>query len=424
MSNVIMLSKNLMQFVFGAGVTFHDIRAAKTFIWAVVGLLLSETIHLNKWALYREGSAQLASKEKQFSRWVHNERIEPMAIFAPLVRALMEQVKDAPIYLALDTSQLWKRFVIVRLALVYRGRALPVGWVVFASKSATVSVVSYQHMLAQVAAQIPCGCHVVLLADRGFLHVKLMRLVRQLGWHFRIRVKLSTKIHRATGKSRSVKQLLPEPGAVRFFNNVLLSNHRFGPVHLVVAYPRTSDGFKKWVIVSSEPTSLDTLAEYEKRFSIEENFLDDKSNGFQLESSQIEDSMGLSRLCLVMATATLYLTSTGTAIVEMGKRSLVDTHLERGLSYFQIGWRWVKRALVFGEKLVGFLWISSGPDPDPSMASKKQFFAPDRWISSLELIDDTPLWREQALQLVRNSIRRVGLAVALVLFHYLHFVVF
>lgn len=424
MTNIIMLVKNVMQFVFDTGVKLHDVRVATTFAWAVVGLLMSETVHLNKWALYRVGSAKLSSKEKQFSRWLHNERIEPMRIFAPLVRALMEQLKDETIYLALDTSQLWERFVIVRLAVVYRGRALPVGWVVFASKSATVSVASYQHMLAQVAAQIPPDCHVVLLADRGFLHVKLMRLVRQIGWHFRIRVKLSTKIHRATGKPGSVKQLLPQPGGVRFFKNVLLSDQRFGPVHLVVAYPRTTDGFKQWVIVSSEPTSLDTLAEYEKRFSIEENFLDDKSNGFQLESSQIEDSMGLSRLCLILATATLYLNSTGTAVVEMGKRSLVDPHSERGLSYFQIGWRWVKRAFFFGEKLVGFLWFSSQPDPAPSLASHKQFSAPDRWISSLELIDDTPLWIGLAQHLIHDSIRLLGFAVALVFLHYLYFVAF
>ncbi|MEM1010207.1 MAG: hypothetical protein AAGJ35_14530 [Myxococcota bacterium] len=263
----------------------------------------------------------------------------------------------------------------------------------------------------------------VLLADRGFLHVKLMRLVRQIGWHFRIRVKLSTKIHRATGKPTSVKCLLPQPGGVRFYKNVLLSDQRFGPVHLVVAYPRTTDGFKQWVIVSSEPTSLQTVAEYEKRFSIEENFLDDKSNGFQLESSQIADSMGLSRLCLILATATLYLNSTGTAVVEMDKRPLVDPHLERGLSYFRIGWRWVKYALTFNEKLVGFLWISSDPDdPAPSMASLKQFMAPDRWISSLELFDDTPIWTDQIQQFVDDSVRQLGLVAALVLFHYLFFV--
>ena len=47
----------------------------------------------------------------------------------------------------------------------------------------------------------------MLLADRGFMDIKLMRLMRQLGWHFRIRVKFSVFIHRATKGKRKVKAL-------------------------------------------------------------------------------------------------------------------------------------------------------------------------------------------------------------------------
>lgn len=83
--------------------------------------------------------------------------------------------------------------------------------------------------------------------------------------------------------------------------------------------------------------------------------------------------MALSRLCLLLATATIYLVSTGTAIVEMEKRHLVDAHWERGLSYLQIGWRWVKRALHLGARLLDRIWLSSEPDPEPAMASRKQF---------------------------------------------------
>lgn len=88
------------------------------------------------------------------------------------------------------------------------------------------------------------------------------------------------------------------------------------------------------------------------RFDIEEGFLDFKLAGFQLESSQLEDSESLSRLLLILATATLYLVSTGTAIVEMGKRRWVDPHWFRSPSYLQIGWRWVKRTLAWDEKLL------------------------------------------------------------------------
>lgn len=78
---------------------------------------------------------------------------------------------------------------------------------------------------------------------------------------------------------------------------------------------------------------------YGLRFDIEENFLDDKSGGFQLESSELFDSQALVRLGMVMAAATLYLVSSGLAVVARGLRPLVDAHWKRGLSYFQIGWR-------------------------------------------------------------------------------------
>ena len=68
MNNHITLFNNLMQFVYEAGIRFHDLRALITFVWALVGLIISETIHLNMWALYRPGSANAASKERQLSR--------------------------------------------------------------------------------------------------------------------------------------------------------------------------------------------------------------------------------------------------------------------------------------------------------------------------------------------------------------------
>lgn len=372
MNNHNTLFYNLIQFICKTGLRFPDLRLMFTFGWAVAGLLLCETVHLSQWALFRPGPQLVASKERQFLRWLHNERIRPMLVYPPLIAAALADWGTETIYLALDTSQLWHRFVIIRVAVVYRGRAIPVGWVVCASKSATVQVALYQRLLAQIAVTLPAESRIVLLADRAFMDVKLMRLIRDLGWRFRIRVKVSTWVYRATKGRRKVRALMPKPGGARFFSHVWLTEQRFGPVHLALAYVRTDTGYEQWAIVSDEPVSLETFDEYGLRFDIEENFLDDKSAGFQLESSKIRDSMALSRLCLVMATATLYLVSTGTAVVATGKRRLVDTHWQRGLSYFQIGWRWVKQALHLGEKLLDFVWLDSTPDPCPAIASKKQ----------------------------------------------------
>lgn len=54
-------------------------------------------------------------------------------------------------------------------------------------------------------------------------------------------------------------------------------------VYLVVAHDKLSD--EAWVIVSDEPTTLQTFAQYRLRFEVAELFLDLKSNGFNLEAS-------------------------------------------------------------------------------------------------------------------------------------------
>jgi hypothetical protein len=385
-SNHTTLFTNLMKFICGAGMRLPDLRLTATFVWAVFGLIVSESIHLNQWALFRGGKANVASKERQFSRWLHNDRVRPMLVYQTSVAKVVAEWAEQRLYLALDTSQLWGRFTIVCLSLVYRGRALPLGWVVCASGSATVAVARYQRMLAQVAAQLPTRSKVILLADRGFMDVKLLRLLRQLGWHYRIRLRQSVYVHRATKGKQKVKALMPPPGQARFFSYVWLTDQRYGPLHLALAYVQTKEGFEQWAILSDEPVGLDTFDEYGLRFDLEEGFLDFKSAGFQLESSQLEDSDSLSRLLLIIATATLYLVSTGTAVVAMGKRRWVDPHWFRGLSYLQIGWRWVKRALAWGQKLLSFLWLSPEPDPEPAIASWRKYLEPDLRLSRIEWV--------------------------------------
>lgn len=384
MSNHNTLFNNLMRFVCSSGIRLHDLRAQTTFGWALVGLIIGGTIHLNLWALHRPGISQAASKERQLSRWLHNEKIVPAMVYRPLMVKVLAAWAGETLYLALDTSLLWQRFVIVRLALVYRGRALPLGWVICASSSATVAVACYQRMLAEVAEGIPRSSRVVLLADRGFMDVKLMQLARQLNWHFRIRVKSSVYVYRATHSRRTVAALMPPPGQARFFSYIWLTEQRFGPLHLALAYVQSQGDYQRWAIVSDESVGLKTFDEYGLRFDIEENFLDDKSAGFQLEASRLEDAQAISRLCLLVATATLYLVSTGTALVEMGHRHLVDTHWRRGLSYLQIGWRWVKRAATSGNRLLSSLWLTPGPDPEPAMASWRQFCCPDLRLERIE----------------------------------------
>jgi hypothetical protein len=376
MSDSLTLYRTIFDMILNTRVHFHDFRCLITFAWAIVGVLLEKSVHLSKWGVHRTGRVKAASKQRQFVRWLKNAKIDHATIYPNLVKTVFADWRGHKIYLALDSSSLWDEFVIVRIALIYRGRALPLSWIVLKQQSTMVAFEKYKQILKEAAAVLPKGCPVVLLADRGFDDNDLFCAARDLGWGFRIRLKKSLRIYRVSKPCLSVGRLMPAKGKALFLHKVWITDRRFGPVYLALAHVQTRNGFEEWAILSDDPTDLHTFDEYGLRFDLEENFLDDKSAGFQLESGEIRDSDALARLGLILATATLYLVSTGTAIVSLGLRHAVDTHWQRGLSYFQIGWRWIRHALAHFEYLLPFLWLEPGPDPYPALASRLQAARP------------------------------------------------
>jgi hypothetical protein len=68
-------------------------------------------------------------------------------------------------------------------------------------------------------------------------------------------------------------------------------------------------------VASDEPTDAQTLDEYSLRFDNE------KSGGFQLQTSEPSTPEALERLLLVVAMVTLHLTSIGLGVVQAGTRS-------------------------------------------------------------------------------------------------------
>jgi len=349
-----------------------DVRHLKTLAWMMIGLILSEKISLTEWAPYIQSRAEYAqSTVRRFRRWLDNRRIRVYKLYGPLIQQALSEWGENTLYLALDTSMLWGQYCIIRVSVIYRGRAIPLVWKVLNHPSSAVAFAVYKDLLNKGALLLlPFRCQVVFLADRGFADTDLLAHLTKLGWQWRIRLKGSFWIYRRGRRPCQAKRITPAQGQALFWRNVFITAQHYGPVHLGLARHPHSKEF--WYVVSSEPTSNLTFKEYGLRFDIEENFLDDKSNGFQLESSLIRSAEALNRLCFVLAMTTLFLVSQGTVVVEQGKRRLVDPHWFRGHSYLKIGWKWVKQAMSKGRNLITRLHLSGAPDPEPAMASCKQ----------------------------------------------------
>lgn len=339
----------------------------------MVALMKTGEVNIPRWLPHLPCRGKCAqSKQRRVSRWLNNPRLNVHKLYKPLIRAAIADWSEARLYLSLDTSLFWDEYCLIRIAVVYRGRTLPVAWRVLHHKSASISFSDYQAVVQQAAGCMPEGVKVVLLADRGFVHTELMSaLSSQWGWSYRIRLKKNTWIWRAGKGWCQLKDFHFKRGEALCFHNIGLQKQKwYGPVNL--AFGRNSVNGEFWAIVSDEPTTLQTFSEYGLRFDIEESFLDEQSNGWNMQSCQIRSVPALSRLWFILALATLYVTAQGTQVVETGKRRQVDAHWFRGNSYFRIGWQWVQTALQEGWRLISQICFTSNRDPQPAMASRRQ----------------------------------------------------
>lgn len=371
MKNTSRLYDALLTFV--GQCAWSDQRHAYVLVWMVIGVIHEGSVNLTRWLSHVQTSAQQAqSTQRRFSRWIHNCRIHPTHVYSPLIQAALSGWKDRVLYLSFDTTMLWDTFCVIRLSVVYRGRAIPVIWRVLEHGSSSVKFIVYRDLLNKASRLLAVGVKVVFLADRGFVDHQLLRYLKsELGWHYRIRVKSNAWVYRNGKGWGQLNQFHLGAGQAVMVQNVKL--HKSTPVDGVyLALARESQAGQLWLVVSSEPTTLQTLREYGLRFDIEESFLDDKSSGFEWEHSGLRCAPALSRLCLVMAVATLFLTLQGTAVVNAKRRRWVDPHWFRGISYFKIGWNWVKTALTRGWNLFSLHSLASNHDPDPAKASNPQ----------------------------------------------------
>ena len=199
----------------------------------MIAVIHTGSVNLTKWVCYVPCRGVFAqSIQRRIQRWLYNPRINVHRLYKPLIQAALAEWEEKVIFLALDTSLFWGEYCLVRLCVVYRGRALPVVWRVMAHRSASVSFEDYQQMLQQAVGRLPTDKSVVLLADRGFVHSELMRmLTAQLGWHYRIRLKSNSWIWRSGKGWCQLKDFHFNWGEALCLHNVQLhKGERYGPI--------------------------------------------------------------------------------------------------------------------------------------------------------------------------------------------------
>ena len=148
--------------------TWLDQRHLKTLAWMMVGLIQAGWISLTAWAPYVVSRAQYAqSTVRRFRRWLDNDKIDVLSLYGPCIQQAVAAWGEQALSVALDTSMLWNTSCLVRLSVIYRGRAVPLVWCVLQHGSAQVAFDVYRDLLERAALLLPRSCKVVFLADRA-----------------------------------------------------------------------------------------------------------------------------------------------------------------------------------------------------------------------------------------------------------------
>ena len=330
---------------------------------AVAAILQSQSACLNHWLPYLSHRGCTArSHHARLNYLLTNPQVNAQTFYAPLLQQLLQAFAGEDLLLTLDTSMLWDQFCWIGVCFVWGGRSFTLAQVVLEHGSASVAFTAYLPVLEQVLSLLPSNCRVTLLADRGFEHGELMRWCNRQHWEWLIRAKSNLAITLASGVSQPVAQLLPPVEQAYLFPNVTILENI--PCHLATA--TLPDVQESWAVLSSQPPSLQTFEHYGKRFGgIEPHIKDYKSAAFDLIGSQLRDATALTSLFMLLDIATLIALVLGCLLVRCGLRQRLDSHPERGLSFLQLGLRYLQQLRHLGQPLPPFEPL---PHPSPPVA--------------------------------------------------------
>jgi len=243
MENTPYLSDTLLG-VLGQHAKWFDLRHRPTLAWMMVGLRGAKTVSLGAWAPSVVGRAQEAQRlVRRLRRWLDHNRRKAQPLSGPLIEHAVVRGMGKRVSVALDTSRLWKTSGLIRLSLSSRGRAVPLGWRVSEHGSAAVALETYKALLEEGQSHLPWACKAVLLADRGGAATPWMSHLRQLGWHFRLRIKAKFWMHPSHLASFQGGEIALQPGPRCCWQGVSMTDKHFGLVPLAVARPLGSEEY-------------------------------------------------------------------------------------------------------------------------------------------------------------------------------------
>jgi len=295
---------------------------------------------------------QLESRVKRISRFINDVDEKQEIHWMPFAAEMLANLSTFTLVLIMDGSEVGRGCLSLMLSVQYRGRALPIGWLVNKAKKGHFTQEKHIQLVSAVRTLIPAGSDVIFLGDGEFDGTELQEKLEGFGWKYACRTASNTILY--DGEEFSFQDLILQPGMCLPMEDVFFTRQRYGPV-LAVAWWR-KDYQQPIYLVSNMDLVEEVCYWYKKRFRIETFFSDQKSRGFHLHKSHLSDPKRLAKLMIATCLAYVWVVYLGVHAIQKHYLPFIHRTDRCDLSLFQLGLRLLEYLLDFDQPIpVSFL---------------------------------------------------------------------
>ncbi len=323
----------------------------QTLALLMVGIFETRDVRLSRIAERVPLDIQEDNVAQRFRRWLKNPQVDTRALYDPVALGILRALRHTRVRIQIDRTEVNEQLNVLMVSVYYHKRAIPLLWQVLSHKG-TSTFKERNAVLTHLDKLQPAGCSVVILGDREFGQVDMMRSIRLHNWDYCLRVKGTHFVCPSRGVWATLKQLAPVAGTQYFLTDVVLTKAQcYGPVHFALACQK--DSADPWFIATNLVPTHRTLRDYARRFGCEEMFSDLKSRGFHLDLSQLQHPERFSRLLLAVVLLYVWVLSVARRLCfTQATKRFTSRPLFKRYSRFQFARRWLAKQLTLGKPLI------------------------------------------------------------------------
>ncbi len=328
-----------------------------TLVNLIVCLLENNKAHLSKLGEYLcDNHTKIMTPIQRVRRFLSNPKISPSLTVGPLIylmRPLLEKLPE--IILIVDRTD-WKKrrqhINILSVAVSYKGRALPLYWMV-SGKQGCSSLEEWKQVLFPVIIVLQQmswlsdkQIHIHVVADREFASPKLAEWLKNL-YNVAVTLRIKANMY-LTGEDTpeiKVASLIKrmKKGSRHILYNQVLSRDSSFKMNVLLTWNKDYDELLVVATTSDNPALADDT--YEQRFNIEHMHKDWKSNAFELEKTRVTDPKRIETLLISIAFAYILCVLEGEQKENNGEVRLPPKGKTRMVGLFLSGLRTISRCL-------------------------------------------------------------------------------